>query len=133
MPKIVSSSLAPSGEVRYSLGSGASFTLGGSSDSHECDDPQVLARATAHAWLTVEREPADKTPPTFKDVSVKPEDDPLSAQYKGKVEDAPAPVEKVTPLAVEAGIDQDKKVVEGGVAKTLAADPAAKTTAKEKK
>lgn len=145
MAKIVSSDLAPSGEVRYSLGSGASFTLGGKNASYECDDPQVLARAAANSWLKVEHDKRAAVQPVFRDVSVDPKDDVLSAQSDvaksvndpdaiKAIEDAKA-ADTTQPLAVEAGTDQEKKVVEGGVAQTLAADAAAdkKSTAKETK
>jgi hypothetical protein len=98
MAKIVHSDLAPDELVHYSFG-GAEFDLGGSAKkSFESDDREVISNAQAHPWLTVVVTP------------VKP--------------DAPAEdlTPDVSPLAVDAGLDQNKSVTTDGVAETIAAD-----------
>lgn len=138
MAKIVLSEVAPSGEaIRFSLGASEPFNLGGSEKkSLTTNDPALLADAAAHPWLTVEHDKVDAPEPVFRSASVNPEDDVLSAAYKGRATDADAPqAEEVPHVAIDAGKDQDEKVVTGEVAETLAADEthkgakrAAKTT-----
>lgn len=129
MAKIVLSEVAPSGEaVSFSLGNCEPFTLGGSEKkSYETDDASVLAQAEAHPWLTVEAEKVDAPQGVFRAPSVKPEDDILAAaghkaRERAAGPEADAPVEEHQPVAIEAGLDQDKKVETEGVAQTLAAD-----------
>ena len=154
MAKIVHSSLAPSEKVTYSLG-GTSFEINGGNKTaaYETDDPQVVADARAHPWLDVVVPKAEQVeaPPAHR---LAPEDDILSAKHPDAklAFDADAAkaalVEQlaVAPVAIDAGLDQDTKVVSGEVAETLAAAEVAvekaeaanekaetKTTSKEKK
>ncbi len=133
MAKIVSSDRAPKGEVHYSLGSGASFTLGGKSDSFKCDDASVLARASAHSWLDVKRDPAEGVEPIFRNPSVAPKDDPLSAQSAeaSKANDPKAIKATEDAKGVEIiEVDGHEKVVTSP-SKPPAAKKAAQTTDKE--
>jgi hypothetical protein len=137
MPKIVLSDAAPKDVERLT------FSLPGAEPfeaPYESDSPVVLANAESHPWLEVERdEDAVVDPPSYS-ASVDPTKDPLSLQYEGDRNVAPAePEEDVTPLAVESGLDQNvaETVGEGDneTAVTLAADdsensPAPKTRRK---
>lgn len=123
MAKIVTNELAPKDVKHFSLAN-ANIEV-----PCETDDPVVLANASAHPWLTVEREPVPEVEGQFVDRQIKPEDDPMS--YLNDDSNNPDAVrahfedqqsEDATPLAVEAGKDQNKPEVEGGVAVTLAAD-----------
>lgn len=142
MAKIVSSDLAPSGKVQYSLG-GESFELSGKSDSYETSNPELLRNVLTHPWLSVQYDRVEVVAPVFRNVSVEPKDDPLSAQSEAaRLVNDPKAIEAaekakleppVQPVAIEAGLDQTEKVVEGGVARTLAADKAPKKAAKTEK
>jgi hypothetical protein len=106
MAKIVHSETAPSEAVRYNL-AGVEFTLGkAKTASYETDDPTVIANAQAHPWLKVERTKSD-----------------APAKQPDAVADAD--VEPAAPVALDAGLDQDKKVETEGVAETRAAEKAA--------
>lgn len=136
MGKIVLSKEAPTGEaVAFVFGNEEPLKLGGSEKkSVVTDNPVYLANAVTHPWLEVEPDTTAAPEPVYREPSVKPENDVLSAQNPDakKVND-PKEVKKalearddlnvdVQPVAVEASKDQDKKVVTGGVAETLAAD-----------
>lgn len=129
MANIVLSDVAPKDASHFSLAN-ANFDV-----PFETDDPIVLANAEAHPWLKVERPEVEMLSGGFREVSVKPEDDALSAQnsvandpdaVRAEQERRAAEEGTGTPLAVEAGLDQDKPqtVGEGDneVAVTLAAD-----------
>lgn len=138
MAKIVSSEAAPSEAVHYTF-AGAEFDLGsGKSASFETNDLGVLQAAESHPWLTVEYPEVEMIAGEFRE-QVKPEDDPLSfVNYKGNdpevvKADAEARLkaESAQPVAIEAGLDQTKKVVTGDVAETLAAVDTPKTSTKK--
>lgn len=135
MAKISLNDHAPSGEkVSFSLANAETFELGtGAKDSIETDDTDLISNANAHPWLQVDVG-TDAPVPTFTEPSVKPEDDVLgrfgpNANLKPEKAEK---VEAVQPLAVEAGLDQDKKVVTGDVAETLAAAESKSKTKTEK-
>lgn len=129
MAKIVlDTDTAPSDAKHFSLAN-ANFDV-----PYETDDPVVLSNAEAHPWLRVEREVV-LIEGTFRDNQVRPEDDPLSAfnsvandpdAVRAEAERRAAEFEGRTPLAVDAGLDQDKAVTVGEgdneVAVTLEAD-----------
>lgn len=126
--KITLSENAPSEKVVFSLPS-ADFTLspGG---SFKTDDIRVMGDAEQHPWLAVEREVVEVEPGRALSVSMRPEDDAHSFHRNAEAFDPKAikaayqEAVDVSPLAVDANLDQDKKVEEDGVAHTLAADPA---------
>lgn len=137
MAKIVLSDAAPKDAERLT------FSLPGAEPfeaPYESDSPIVLANAESHPWLKVERDEDGVVDPPSHSPSVDPREDRLSALYEGSDDEAaPAePEEDVTPLAVEAGLDQNvaETVGEGDneTAVTLAADdadsPAPKTRRK---
>lgn len=95
----------------------------------ETTDPTVLGNATSHPFLDVEYD-TEGAEARYRESNVDPETDPLSATNPDslipfdeaaikEVEDAKAA--EFAPVAIESGKDQDKKVVEGGVATTVAA------------
>lgn len=139
MPKIVSSDLAPAEKVHYDFGV-ASFDLT-EKGSFETTDPAVLAEAAVHPWLSVEYGKVEVISGTFTPPSVRPEDDPLSAQHPDaklafdskavKAALAEHDARVGNPTAIDVALDQDKNIVEGDVSKTVAAD--AKATAKAEK
>ena len=97
---------APAEEVRYILANEELvLASGGSTDT---DDRAVISAAESHPWLEVEYPAPSETP------------------------EKPAE-EDVTPLAVDAGLDQSEVVEEGGVSKTLAADETSSTDDSEVK
>lgn len=133
MAKITLSDLAPSEAVHFSFAEG-DFTLGGKSDakSYESDDRALLSNAEAHPWLQVEYDEGDAAP-VYPDTTLPPTEDNQSAQGPvahipfdvaaiKEFEDSKHPGEVPT-LAIDAGLDQSEKIVEGDAAKTLAADP----------
>jgi hypothetical protein len=133
MAKISLNDHAPSGEtVSFSLANAETFELGaGAKKFFETDDPDLISNANAHPWLQVEVA-TDVPAPNFHEPAVRPEDDTLgrfgpNARLANdpdevkKANDARA-ADDVQPLAVQAGLDQDKEVVTGEVAETLAAD-----------
>lgn len=99
---------------------------------YETDDPTVLANAVSHPFLAVEFDAAGAEA-RYRETGVNPETDPLSASNPdsripfdadavAEIEDAK--VEDLEPVAIDAGLDQDKAKSSGGVAVTLAAfDP----------
>jgi hypothetical protein len=129
MAKIVPSDTAPDEAVRYSFGN-AEFELGGKKgSSFETTDPVLIRDASLHPWLTVEVEAAEAPKGVYSSGSVPAAEDPFTregnqvAYNDPKVAaEAVESVEDVTPVAIEAGQDQKKPVVRGGVAETLAAD-----------
>lgn len=133
MPKIVLSDKAPKSAKRLT------FSVAGAEPFEapfETDSPIALANAAAHPWLEVEYdEAAVVDPPSYKP-DVDPTKDRQSIQFAGKVKEVPAEDDvDDTPLAVEAGLDQNKEVTEGDVALTVAADddtPPRKTAAQKK-
>ena len=129
MAKIVLSDEAPKGKLRFSLANTEIEKL-----PHETDDSSVLLNAESHPWLAVEydevKELAEQGDP-FPQVA--PEDDALAAG-NSKAND-PDEIRKELerrkaqfasdPVAIEAGLDQDKvEVTASGVAETIAADNA---------
>lgn len=130
MAKIVFSKDAPSGETVHFTFPEGEFDLGGKAKSYSTTDRALLAGASAHPWLEVQYDKSEQTEPTFIDRQVKPEDDPFSAVGPNAgIAFDPAEVRKaeeakgyeIVPTAIDAGLDQDKKVTEGGVAETVAA------------
>lgn len=131
MATIVPSELAPDEAVHYSLG-GVEFDLGGkNSTPYTTDERDLLANAESHPWLSVQYDAEDSVEPAFREPSVLPQDDILSAQGP-HANDAfdPALIEAaeaakwngaVEPVAIDAGLDQSEPVVVDGVAETLAA------------
>ena len=122
MATIVLSEEAPQDEpITFSLAGAEPFEA-----PFESDNPTLLANAEAHPWLQVEHDEADLVEASAFEPSVDPTQDPLSAQYEGEVtKDSPAVEDQGTPLAVEAGLDQNESVTVGEgreVAVTLAAD-----------
>jgi hypothetical protein len=126
MAKIILSDEAPSDAKSFSLAN-ANFDV-----PYETNDTVIVANALAHPWLTVERDES-AAESTFREPSVRPEDDALSAT--NSIANDPEAVARFnaeqeaaagTPLAVDAGLDQNKAetVGEGDtkVAVTLAAD-----------
>jgi hypothetical protein len=128
MAKIVHDEAAPSEAVHYSF-AGAEFDLEGAEASFETSDPAVISNAEAHPWLRVEREEAELVRGEYTGF-LAPEDDALSAvnSVANDPEAVRAELDRrdadFQPLAVEAGLDQDEEVIEGGVSVTLAADDA---------
>jgi hypothetical protein len=128
MATIVPSPLHPSEEVAYSL-AGGDFKLA-AGGSYETEDPVLISSAYVHPWLEVKAEPL----PDFRlpelGHRLDPKDDVLSAAHGSQAFDpeAIAATERekmaawLAPTAIEAGLDQDKVVVEAGVAQTLAAE-----------
>lgn len=127
MAKIVLSDTAPSDAKSFSLAN-SNFEV-----PHETDESLVLSNAAVHPWLNVEYEKVEAISGVFIDRSVAAKDDAMSAE--NSVANDPEAVRKFAeeqavafgrPLAVEAGLDQDKaKTVGKGddkVAITLAAD-----------
>jgi hypothetical protein len=63
MAFIVHSEAAPPGEIVHTLAA-ATFSLGGSKNSFQTDDYEIISNAQQHPWLTVQDEdvPAPATP-----------------------------------------------------------------------
>lgn len=125
MAKIVTNELAPEGAVRFSLAA-VDFEV-----PYETEDRTVLSNAAAHPWLSVEYPDRPESEGVFIDRQVKAEDDPLSRFNDNSNDPEAVAADRpdyadVTPLAVDAGLDQGKAetVGEGDqqVAVTLAAD-----------
>ena len=135
MAKIVTNELAPKDAKTFSLAN-ESFEV-----PFETTDPTVLANARTHPWLTVEYGEQAEVGGQFADNQVKPEDDPMSALNDRSNdpdfvrEQQAESTEDSTPLAVDAGLDQDKAetVGEGDnqTAVTLAADDTNDTPARK--
>ena len=135
MAKIVHSDAAPSEKVRYSF-AGVDFEIGGKSASFESNDPAVLSNAETHPWLKVERDAGEIVHGEYRGF-LDPKDDALSAvnSVANDPEAAraalPSNEDEPQPAAIEAGRDQEKKAVVGGVSETLAADAAATDDGKD--
>jgi len=130
MAKIVKAAEAPKDVKTFSL---ANAEVDVASGSFETDDREVLANASAHPWLTVEVEKEETFGAGYREVSVDPDKDVLGAK-QGQVafdKDAIRKTEEAkaenlgTLVGIEAGLKQSKKVVEGDIALTLAADESA--------
>lgn len=129
MANVVLSDLAPNEKVRFLL-AGEEIELGGNAKkSFETDNPEVIANATVHPWLNVEAVSADVIV-RYRPGTVDPKQDPLSAEgpnarlpfdEKAVAEFEDSKVQDFNPVAIEAGVDQDKSVSEGGIAETLPA------------
>lgn len=125
---------APAEEAKYILPT-VTFDLA-AGGSFETDDRAALAAAEAHPWLEVEYDAAEEANYSRPERSVPYNQDYLSAvnsvafdmEAVREAEEAKLGVE-AQPLAVDAGLDQDKlKTVGRGdqkVSLTLAADEAA--------
>jgi hypothetical protein len=126
MAKIVASKIAPDEEFTVSVGAGL-IKPGDTSD-----DRQLLIEAEAHPWLNVEYDKVEMLGGDVIPPAVDPKKDPLSIQNP----DAQLPfdpeavkadtkrvleVEYLAPAAIDAGLDQDKSIMDGPVAKTLQA------------
>ena len=138
MAKISLSDQAPSGEAVTFSFAGAGFTLKGN-ETYESAAPAVVRAAESHPWLAVEHDKRALIRGTYRD-QIRPEDDPMSAVNDRsfdldaiEAEEAAKAVEFGTPVAIDAALDQDKRVVTGGVAETLAADPTTDTPKRGKK
>lgn len=127
MAKIVTNELAPKDVQSFSLAN-ENFEA-----PFETNDPVVISNAAAHPWLDVEYDKETAVAPQFVDRQVSPADDAHSAQ--NSVANDPKAVKAALearddltamPLAVDAGLKQDKAetVGEGDdkVAVTIAAD-----------
>lgn len=132
MARIVLSDQAPTEAIHFSLVNDE-FILGGASDkkSYETDDRGVLAAAAEHPWLEVEQDEVKEAAVFAEDTRVAPEDDPLSDRHPNAALafDAEAIAkfeaekrEGVSPVAINAGLDQDTPESTGPVAETIAAD-----------
>lgn len=130
MAQIVPSKAAPSEEVNYGFATTKPFSLG-PGGSYETTDRAVLGEANAHPWLDVVRDEGEKAVAHYRDDSVNPKDDALSAQNsvafdKEKIAEALRSDEDADEgkLAVESGQKQTTRKSVGEVATTLAADDA---------
>ncbi|MBA3240086.1 MAG: hypothetical protein H0T60_02575 [Acidobacteria bacterium] len=125
MAKIVLSDKAPEGVKLFSLAN-AELDL---SKTVQTTDPVVVANANSHPWLEVEPEAAEEYGGGYVERQLDPKDDFLSSANSiafnpeeiKKIEESKFHAESA-PTAIEAGKDQDKKIVTGGVAETIAAD-----------
>jgi hypothetical protein len=129
MAKIVPSQEAPNEKIRYGLAN-ESFDLT-ASGSYETDDQEVIANANSHPWLDVKYDKSEEAKPAFRPGTIDPKDDALSAANSIAFDPKEVTAAREAALAVEedrtaieAGLDQDKKVEDEGVAFTLAADEA---------
>lgn len=120
---------APAQEVKYLLANEELVLASGG--THDSDDPVLLAAADAHPWLEVEYPAIEAEDPAGYNPHVSREDDRMSSLNSKAfdaeaIEAASADAADVTPLAVDASLDQGKAetVGEGDneVAVTLAAD-----------
>jgi hypothetical protein len=135
MATIVPTSLHPEGEVFHSL-AGGEFKLS-AGGTYKTDDEVLLGAAESHPWLRVERAAVELPSLPSGQARVAPEDDVLSAAHGSTAFDPEAirktETEKlsawIVPTAIDAGLDQDKKIITGGVAETLAAEVAAEESA----
>jgi hypothetical protein len=141
MPKIVHSDVCPDGAEVFSLGQGPTvkITKGG---SYSTTNPIEVANAIAHPWLTVEADKGASAEGVWYP-TLDPKDDALAAENSIAFDPKAVKAAKaehdakynVPSLQLDAGLDQDKKIVDdAGNSKTLAADAAAtaKTTTKDK-
>lgn len=130
MAKIVPSDNAPSETVHYSF-AGVEFDLGGSGKgskrAYETDDPAVLGNANTHPWLTVEYPVVEPVSGAYVE-QLKPEDDALSAVNDSandpeavRAAEAAKAGTDADPVAIDAGLDQDKVERTGEVDETIAA------------
>jgi hypothetical protein len=137
MAKIVASKIAPDEEFVVSVGPGLI------KPGDTTDDRTLIIEAEAHPWLDVEYDKVELLGGDVIPPSVDPKKDPLSIQGPNAAlpfdpEAVKADTDKVlvvptlAPTAIDAGLDQDKNKVEGGVAKTVAADEARTEKADEK-
>lgn len=125
MAKIVLNDTAPKDAKSFAL-AGANFEV-----PYETTDAEIVSNAVAHPWLEVQFPEVESFAGSYRDTQVNPADDAFSAQ-NSKANDpeavraALAEEDSSTPLAVDAGLDQNKaKTVgsgDGKVAVTLAAD-----------
>ena len=126
MAKIVASKIAPDEEFTVSVGAGL-LKPGDTSD-----DRQLLIEAEAHPWLGVEYDEVEMLGGDVIPPSVDPKKDPLSIQNPAALlpfdpeavkrdTDAVLLVDTLAPAAIDAGLDQDKSVTAGPVAKTVQA------------
>jgi hypothetical protein len=121
MAKIVLSDTAPKGHKRFTLGAEEVEV------PFETNDTDILSNASVHPWLVVEGPEGADAPPSY--VTTLPRDaDALSAI--NSIANDPKEVEKalkareaaaVARVAIDADLDQKKKVETGGVAETVAA------------
>lgn len=126
MAKIVLSDTAPEGAKKFSLAS-AEIEV-----PFETNDNEILSNARQHPWLSVEEPKAStEAPPSYVN-HLDPKDDALSAL--NSIANDPDEVKKalearedrtVARVALNADLDQQKKVETGGVAETVAAADAA--------
>lgn len=127
MAVIVPSKLHPAEEVFHSL-PGGEFSLA-PDGSYETDDPALIENAYASPWLDVKPDEAVEYVYDDSERRLDPRKDVLAAAHGSEafnpeaikaVED-----EKRAPwlasVAVESGLDQEKKTVEAGIAQTIAA------------
>jgi hypothetical protein len=136
MAKIVLSEAAPSDET-------LAFSFAGVEEAFtppfETDNSEALANAKAHPWLEVEYPEAAQVEGVYLTNQLSAADDHLSAlndhsndpdAVAAELERRKAELEGATPLAVDAGLDQDEEVSteDDRVNLTLAADEADPTT-----
>lgn len=118
---------APDEAVHYSLAN-ADLDLG-PGESFDTNERDILSAADVHPWLTVEYPVLDEADIPHRDPFVPFDEDPLgglNAEVPFDLDEViKAEGEKLAeyqPLAVEPQLDQSEPVVEGGIARTLAAD-----------
>ena len=136
MATIVPSKQHPDEEVLHQLAQD-SFKLS-AGGSYETDDRAVITNAVAHPWLEVEY-PDLEVEAHYRPDSIEPSKDALGAEKSiafdpdkiaAALEDQAEAVE--SPVAIESGLDQDRKVEKGGIAFTLAADDSDETDEDDK-
>ncbi len=126
MATIVPSKLHPDEEVVHQLAQD-SFKLD-AGGSYETDDRAVISNAVVHPWLDVEYADTE-IEAHYRPDSVEPSKDVLGAAQSvafdadaiAAVLEEYAEVEE-NRVAIESGLDQDKRVEKSGIAFTLAAD-----------
>lgn len=127
MAKIELSDIAPDETVKFSIGN-VEFKV-----PFETDDRSVVVAARSHPWLKVTPDEVELVTGQYRELSVQPKDDVLSALNdksndpdEVKKFEAQKAADQGTVTAIEAGLDQTKvKETKGGVVNlTLAADEA---------
>lgn len=132
MAQIVLSDIAPSDAKHFSLAN-ENFDV-----PYETDDSVVIGNALAHPWLDVNFPKVEVVEGDDLSTSVAPADDPLSGSHSlandpDAVRAALVEANASDPVAIDAGLDQNKPVEVDGVAVTLAADEDTDTASKPKR
>ena len=124
---------APAEDVRYTFPT-ADIDLG-PGGSYETDERDVLSAADVHPWLTVEYPVLDEADIPHRDPFVPFDEDPLGGlnanvpfDLDEVIKAEAAKLDEYQPLAVAPQLDQSEPVVEGGIARTIAAADEAPTS-----